>query len=876
MGKQSIQPDNKPTKTILEDHSEKSYIKGLGFCGNGIDGNLCSVDVRDGKIIRLRPFHYDAKYKPSEYGAWKLEARGKTYVPPNKTLPPPLALAYKKRVYSANRILYPMKRVDWDPRGDRNNENRGKSKYVRITWDEALDLVEYEMKRIIKKHGPYAIFSQSDGHGETKIVQGGHGSHRDLLDLLGGYTQQTRNPDSWEGWYWGGKHVWGCEPVGMAPQANLMPDVAENTDVLLHWGCDAETTPWGWAGQSASRFLYWFSELGIKHIFICPDVNYSAAVHADKWIPILPNTDSAMQLAIAYIWITEDTYDKEYLKTHAVGFDKMKDYILGKEDGIPKTANWASAICGVPSRTIKALARDWAKKKMSVVHGNGGSYIRGPYSTEPARLEIVLLAMQGLGRPGCNQVKMMEWGFFGKITEMPVPRPVVMPQVFAAYHGFLVFSHPPQIIPKDLVAQAINNPPISWYSDTLLATKTEDQFIKYTYPIPKKDGGTEIKMIWTDSPCWITCWNCGNEFIRALRGPKIDFVLAQHIWFENDCLFADLLLPAHTKFEETDIGVDGLSGQYRTIEYEDQCIESLGESKSDWEIALMVADRFGLREKITKGKSIEEWIKFGFDHSGLEKLVSWDKFKKNKYFVVPTEPTWKDLPPGLKSFYDDPVKNPLSTPSGKLEIYSARLAKHFPEDKERPPYPQYIASGESHQENLGGERSKKYPLLIVSNHPRWGVHANHQDITWFREIPTCKVRGADGYQYHPAWISPVDAVARGIANGDVIKIYNERGAVLCGALVTERIMPGAVSVDHGAKYDPIVAGELDRGGAINTITPHNLASKNATGMATSGFLVEIQRVNLDELKQKYPEAFNRPFHREAGLIMDAFTVGGGK
>jgi len=858
-------------KLMKEAEKEKTFVIGLGFCGNGIDGNTSEVDVKDGKIIRIRPLHFDRKYKPEEFRPWKIEARGQVYEPPMKTLIPPLALGYKKRVYSSNRILYPLKRVDFDHKGERNIENRGKSGYVRVSWDEALEIVVSEIKRVIDKYGPYAIFSQSDGHGETKVVQGGHGAHRDLLDLLGGYTQQARNPDSWEGWYWGAKHVWGCEPVGMSPQTNLMLDVAENTDLLLHWGCDAETTTWGWAGQSASRFLYWFTELGIESIYICPDVNYAAAVHADKWIPILPNTDAAMQLAIAYTWITEDTYDKEYIATHTVGFDKFKDYVLGKEDGIPKTPKWAAELCGVPSRIIKALARKWASKTTSVVHGNGGSYIRGPYSTEPARLEVTLLAMQGLGKPGANQVKMMEWGFFGRTTEMPIPRPVVMPQVFAAYHGFDVTKYPKQIIPKNLVAEALLNAPISWYGTTLLAEKVEDQFKKYTYPV---EGYPEVHMIWTDSPCWITCWNGSNDFIKALRSPKIEFILAQHIWLENDCLFADVILPVHTKFEELDIGVDGLNGQYRTIQYEDQCIESLGESKSDWEIACLVAERLGLREEVTKGKSIEEWMKIGFEHSGVADLISWEKFKENRYYVIPTDPEWKKSPPGLRAFYDDPGKNPLTTPTGKLEIYSQRLAENFPDDEERPPYPKWIPYGESHQESLLCERASKYPILVCSNHPRWGVHANHDDITWFREIKTCKVKGADGYLYHTVWINPNDAAERGIEDGDVVNIYNERGGVLAGAYVTERIMPGVISIDHGAKYDPIVPGELDRGGAINTISPGKLTSKNATGMATSGFLVQFERVNLDELRRKYPEAFNRPFHLAAGPGTESFILGG--
>ena len=220
----------------------------------------------------------------------------------------------------------------------------------------------------------------------------------------------------------------------------------------------------------------------------------------------------------------------------------------------------------------------------------------------------------------------------------------------------------------------------------------------------------------------------------------------------------------------------------------------------------------------------------GFEHSGVKDMVSYEEFKEKGYYVVPTDPDWDKYPTGLKNFHDDPDNHPLKTPSGKVEFYSQNLAKHFPDDQERPPVPHWIEKGESHDEALSSERAAKYPLLVLSNHPRWRCHANHDDLTWLREIETCKVQGADGYKYEPLWINPVDAAARGIAAGDVVKIYNERGAVLAGAYVTERVMPGAVYIDHGARYDPIVPGELDRGGAINTLTPHNLTSKNATGM----------------------------------------------
>ncbi len=423
--KELIKKAPRPTK---ETDGENPVIKGCGFCSAGIEANVLVVDVKDNKLVRFRPLHYDWKYNPKDFNPWKFEAQGKVFEPSMKSLIPPLSLAYKKRVYSPNRILYPLKRVDFDPHGDRRTENRANSAYVRISWDEALEIIAGEIRRVISRYGPPAIFAQADGHGETKCLHGPHGTMRRLLTLLGGFTEQSRNTDSWEGWYWGAKHVWGMEPVGQqGPQTNLMIDITENTRLLLHWGCDAETTPWGWSGQLASRLCYWFSELGVKQVFISPDLNYAAAVHADKWIPILPNTDAALHLAIAYTWISEGTYDKDYLVTHSVGFDKFQEYVTGKEDGIPKTPKWAEPKCGVPSRIIKALARAWASKPTTIAHGNGGPGIRGPYSTEPARLEIVLLAMQGLGKPGANQVKMIEWSLFDNQGQQPLPRGKIIP-----------------------------------------------------------------------------------------------------------------------------------------------------------------------------------------------------------------------------------------------------------------------------------------------------------------------------------------------------------------------------------------------------------------------------------------------------------------
>jgi molybdopterin guanine dinucleotide-containing S/N-oxide reductase-like protein len=862
---------------------DKTVLKSTALGGMHGGGAPVFVDVKDGKIIRVRPFHYDWKYPMKAFNPWKFQRNGVTLEPLSKTLIGPYSLAYKKRTYSPNRIEYPLKRVDWNPRGERNTQNRGKSKYVRISWDEATDIIVSEINRIQRKYGPLAVMLQGDGHGECKSINTPHGQSGLLLDKIGGFTQMVRNPDSWEGWYWGSKHVWGQGIVGMLhPSDNLIKDITENSDMVLFWGCDPETTPWGFVGQFASRLCYFWHDAGIKQVYICPDVNYGAAVHADKWIPILPNTDAAMHLAIIYTWIKEGTYKKDYVKTHTVGFEKMRDYVLGKaEDGVVKDPAWATKKCGVPEWTIKALARDWAKKAVTIAHYFGGSYVRGPYNHEPARLECVLLAMQGLGAPGVWQTQITYGGmpraegikttrFFNPVLGERLTKPV----------RSTVAAWGKQIIPKTLVHKAIQQGSISFTGSGAIEAGVEDQFVRYNYPIEKEKGGTEIHMLWCDNPCRTTCWNCGNETIEAYRSPKIEFILVQHPWLENDTLYADIILPTNTQMEVDDIVTHTRQGvQFQHIAIQHKAIEPIGESKSDYEAVVEVSKKMGKEQEVSGGMTIPDLQKMVFTNMGTDNYISWEEFKKNQYYVFPCAKDWEKDICFWSKFYKDPEANPAPTPSGKLEIYCQRLADYFPTDTERPPYPQWIEKSEMHDERRGGSRSKIFPLLIVANHPRWRTHAQCDDISWTREALTCKVKGWDGYNYEPVWINPQDAEKRGINTGDIVKVFNERGVVLGGALVWERIMPGVTYMDHGARCDSIIPGKLDRGGAIDLISPDWIASKNCVGEATSGFLVDVQRVSqaeMEEWKKQYPAAFEREYDPASGLRFRAWVIEGGK
>ena len=899
---------------------DSQTFKGFTFMGPE-SGGPSIVDSNDGKITRIRPYFYDKEYTDKHCNPWVIKARGSEFRAPDKVTITPFGLGYKARVYSKNRVRYPLKRVDWDPKGERNPQNRGKSGYVRISWDEAAQIAADELVRIKEKYGPEAVLCQADLHGEGKTVAPSHGCPNRLLALMGGYTLQMRNMDSWEGWYWGAKHVWGGEPAGqMMPTTNVYPDIAKHAQLLLYWGCDQETTPLGVVGQLPSLLTYWFTQIGLKSIYICPDLNYAAAVHADKWIPVLPNTDAALQLAIAYIWITEGTYEKEYLETHAYGVDRFFDYVLGKEDGVPKTPEWAADKCSVPEWTIKALARDWAKKVASIIHGDGGSMVRGPFATEPARLEAMLLGMRALGSPGVHQTKLVEIGNWNSDFAIPFQgeyavgspiisdmlRPVdgdLSPEVNMNRFNHLTpdqaarapelielfkrHSAPLQYIPRCLIHKAILEEKIEWYGlqgfltgqvagkNNYRPPQAEPQFELKQFPRP---GLSRLHMIWSDSPCNTTCWNDGNLMIKAYQSPEIECFVAQHPWLENDCCFADLILPVATKHEMNDLCFDRSSGGFTAAYIERRSCPPVGESKTDFDVCAEVAKKLGPEyyDAYTGNISEEERVRLFYKASGIGDRMSWEEFNEKRILVVPCKKDAQELPPGLRKFHDNPAANPLETPTGLLEFTSTAIEKHMPDDPERPPIPKWIERSETHDERLGGDRAKEYPLLCMTNHGRWRMHAQCDDIIWNREVPTMKVRAKDGYQYEPAWLHPSEAKRRGIKHGDIVKVFNERGIVLCGAYVTERISPNVCYVDHGARVDAINPGEIDRGGAINLITPTALTGKNSTGMATSGFLVEVAKVADEEMegwKREYPGAFARKIDYATGVCLDGWLLG---
>jgi len=849
---------------------------------NCTTGGPVHVYVKDGKITRIEPL----QLSPDDAKSWVIEARGKKFSPPRKAMVSPFALAERSRTYTSERVLYPLKRVDFNPKGDRKTQNRGKSGYERISWNEALDILTSELVRLYQAYGPGTVLSTTSSHHNWGNIGYRHSAFLRFMGILGS-TVADHNPDSWEGWHWGGMHAWGFAwRLGIPEQYDLLEDALKHTEMIVYWSSDPETTTGIYAGQESTLRRFWLKELGVKMIIIDPHYNSTAINFADKWFAPRPGTDTALAAAIAYVWLTENLYDKDYVAKRTYGFEKWQDYILGKEDGLPKTPQWAEKETKIPAREIKALAREWAKKKTMLAAGGLGGWggaCRTAYGTEWARMMILLQGMQGLGKPGINM-----WSTTGGA---PYNADFVFPGYAeggiggdplnsAAHYQMIsrgITMHPirsavndpgGQHIPRVLIPECILDPPQEWRGKGFCGASNETQLKKYKYP---EDGFAGVKMFWRYGGAYIGTMNNTNRWVKMYQSPKLEFVVNQSIYMEGEAKFADLVLPACSNFERWDIGEwahcsgyiphSSYGTNHRIVVLQKKCIEPLGESKSDYDIFAMVAERLGFHDKFTEGGLTElDWAKRMFNASDLPKYISWEKFEKKGYFVVPFPKDYKSTP-ALRWFAegrrrDTPDWGPvgggieglpdregnLSTQTGKIEFESQTLKRFDPNDAERPPVPKYIPSWEGHHTK---ELYGKYPLQLISPHPKFSFHTMYDwKESWMNEIPEHRVKAKDGHYYWVIRINAEDAKKRGINNGDIVKVYNDRGVVLCSAQVTGRVPPGVVhSFESCANYDPI--GEPgkspDRGGCINLVTPHRFISKNACGQAPNSCLVEIAK-----------------------------------
>ncbi len=838
---------------------------------NNTNGGPVFVYVKDGKIVRMTPIDFD----DDDPGTWTIEARGKKFTPPRKTTISPHGLASKSLVYSSKRNLYPMKRVDFDPNGERNPQNRGTSGYERISWEKALDIVEAEIKRVNRTYGPGAILAARSSHHTWGNVGYYISAYNRFTNIIGA-SQTMLNPDSWEGWYWGAMHHYGHSMRnGAAEIYGQVEDCLQEAELIVFWASDPEVTNGVYGSFEGTIRRQWAQELGIEMIHIDPYLNETAAFLGGKWMAPRPSTSPALAQAITYVWITENLYDKEYVETRTTGFDKWKEYILGEdEEGVARTPEWAAEETGVPARDIRALARKWGTKKTYLGAGSMGTTLggacRSATGAQWARSMICLLAMQGLGKEGINFGNLQfgapidynfffpgyaEGGFSGDLQNSANAINLYqrMPHLISMNPNL-------QAVPRLKMAEAIMDGEAEGYPIDIRSI--EGQFFPVRYPAP---GHSEIKMMYKYGSSYIGTQPDSNRYVKMYQSENLEFVVAQAIWDEGEVQFADVILPACTNFERWDIGEWANPGGYgydwvgqlnhRVIGIQHPAHEPLGESKSDFQIFHEVCKRLGHGAYFNEGLTELDWVKRVFDASDLPKHISWEKFLKKGYFVVPPEPEktrppvsyrWfaegrkKDVPEPqpLPGSYGEDFLEGLQTQSGKIEFESSSL-KRYGQDPERPPLNKYIPAWEGiHTSDLFA----KYPLQLFSPHSRYSFHTKGDGKdSYLNDIKDHRVL-IDGYYYWIARLNPADASARGIKENDLIKLYNDRGAVICAAQLTHRVRPGMVhSRQASAVYDPVgkPGYSADRGGCINNLTPKRTQSLKTHSAAYNSCLIEV-------------------------------------
>lgn len=678
----------------------------------------------------------------------------------------PKGRAHRQWMYSPDRLKYPMRRVG----------ERGEGKFERISWDEALDTVASELRRIKETYGPSAILLLMGG-GDLVQLHCGKPMRR-LLSLAGGYSATWGNP-SVEGVIFASRSTYGTPS-----SANTRDDLL-NSRLIIMWGLDVVSNI---HSPNTRWYMAQAREKGTRIVSIDPKYTNSTATFAHQWIPIRPGTDTAMMMAMAYVIIKENLHDQSFLDTYTVGFDRFKDYVLGVEDGVPKTPAWAEAITGVAAEVIASLAREYATTKPAALMP-GWSAGRTANGEQFHRAAMTLAIMTGnVGVHGGNSGA----GVYGEGYNRSLG------QILTVAGNPLEQGAPRR---KD----ALPGLGAAGSSTRVHNSKVWDAILE------GKAGGypADYKLLYLVNSNYLNQHPNINKGVKALK--TLEFIAAQEQFMTATARFADILLPITYFLERNDITTGEGTPFYG---YMNKVVEPYYEAKSHLEIAAALAERLDISD--FNDKTEEELLKQIV--AGSSDIPDYDTLKRNAIHRVKlSEPRV-----AFKEQIEDPQNNPFPTPSGKIEIYSQQIADMG--NPMIPPIPKYIETWES----LNDPLAEKYPLQLITTHPKLRVHSQFHNVPWLTELETQAVI-----------INTSDAQVRGIKDGDQVRVFNDRGGMVIPARVTQRIMPGVVDIPEGAWYTPDEHG-IDRGGCPNVLTRDEASPAGA--FIGNTCLVQVQEV----------------------------------
>jgi biotin/methionine sulfoxide reductase len=733
-----------------------------------------NAHVENGQLVAVTPFEHDRH-------------------------PNTLNDAWPEMVYAKHRVTQPMVRAGWlnAPRGTPAGV-RGSDTFVPVSWNDALDLVAGEVARVREQHGNASIFGGSYGWASAGRFHHARQLLHRFLWACGGATQQVTN------YSFGAAmmlvpHVIGNIEAVAGPVTEWREIFAHTENFVAFGGLPSKN----WKVESGGAGTHAFADhaaqaraSAIAFTSISPLRDDGVAAFGARWLPIRPNSDTALILALAYVVNERGATDRAFLARCCTGADRFLAYVDGSADGVAKSPAWAAALTGVPAEEIVALAESFIGKR--TLFTASWALQRAEHGEQPYWALIALAAL--LGQPGLPGGGI---GFgYGSVNTMGAP----------AYRT-PAFGMPVRTHAADIKI------PVARVADMLLEPGATLDFDGTTITYP------DIHMVY---------WSGGNPFhhhqdLFRLRAAfaKPDTIVVHEPWWTATARHADIVLPATTPLERNDIGGSSRDPYLFAMQ---RAIEPVGQARNDFDIFGALAQRLGVRDGFDEGLDEDGWLRRIYD-SAQKRLAErgiatppFERFWSDGYITVP-EPSAPLTP--LAAFRADPVAHKLATPSGKIELYSQTIADFGYDDVLGH------AAWREPREWLGAALAARFPLHLVSTQPADKLHGQMDGSA---ESQRAKVAGRG-----ELLMNPVDAGARGIASGDVVRVFNDRGATLAGLRVTDDIIAGTVRLPTGAWFDPLPGDErLDTHGNPNAVTQDVGTSRIGQGCAAQSCLVEVE------------------------------------
>ena len=674
----------------------------------------------------------------------------------------------RQRLYHPDRLKYPMKRVG----------ERGSGEWARISWEEAYDITAKELRRIVHQYGNESVyFNYACGAYGLLNQTNSNNSLRRLLNIMGGYLQSYGN-------YSQANYMYAVPYMFGNPYSGSSPTTFPDAKLIVMFGDNPACTRVG--GFNSTYYLKLAKQNGARIIVIDPRHSDTVSTFADQWIPIRPTTDSALVAGMAYVMISEGLHDQAFLDKYCLGFDEehmpegipagnsYKSYILGESDGKPKTPQWAAEITGIPVETIKQLARDIAGTKPGFILQGRGIQRHGNGEFQSLAVPVLSFMTGNVGILGSNP-GLYEGGPSVKTGNYPIGTNPIKTKIS-----------------------------IFMWTDAIerILTKEQDRIegadkTKSTIKMIINYGGNTLINQHSDS---------GRTAALLKDDSKCEFILGMDNFMTPSMQYCDIVLPGVTQFEVNDMITRSMG--HGVAYYGQKLVEPMFECKTINEVGRTLAEKLGVLAQFDDGKSEEDYLRefVGVSQASHPDFPSYEEFReKGIYKTKATKVV------AYEKFIKDPEANPLTTPSGKFEIFSKDL--YDIQNPRIPAIPKYMPAEEGPEDPL----KEKYPLQCIGHHTKRRVHSTFDNMPWLEEA-----------EAQMLWMNPQDAAARGLKDHDMIKVYNDRGTVKVKVKVTPRLIPGVCSLPQGAWYTPDQSG-VDVRGCINTLTkwtPNPLSKGN--------------------------------------------------